>query len=480
MSRKRNKQSVPTQPKKKSSFRTDGFSNSVIGHGTKHDQYSNFAFAIQPKMSDQTMINMYESLALCAKIIDLPANEAVKHGVTIEGDKQGFAKKMLDELDADCVLADALRWSRLLGGSAILLIAEDGGTLEDELSEETLLKIHQLRVYDKSQIFYDDILCYDDPSDCRYGKPMYYQINPIGGNPFYVHESRLLLFTGDPLPDIRRVANQGWGKRALDGMTDEIVNNQHSYQLAIKVFERMSQGVLMLSGMLDVLSEENGEDQIKKRLELIDMARSVLNTIAIDADDKYDIKSISMSAIPDLLDRFGYSLSATCSIPAVILYGHNPKGAGLAQSGGTDLENWYNFVSQIRNRQLRRPQTKLIRLLMLCKNGLFKGKELENWSLTFNPLWNPSETEQAQSKKDNSQANLYDAQAEVLRIQNKVLSVAECQRQQGLTADEITAIDKEKENEAEQLQADILGHSFGDVTAKSTATQPAKLSDTVK
>ena len=63
---------------------------------------------------------------------------------------------------------------------------------------------------------------------------------------------------------------------------------------------------------------------------------------------------------------------AAVIIPFVILFGHNPKGSGLSQSGGTDLENWYNFVGQIQKRQIKKPLYRLIKLLMLSKKGLFK------------------------------------------------------------------------------------------------------------
>lgn len=443
-------------------YRSDGFVNSVIGHNNKRrDPMSNFSFLSTPPMSDSLLLSMFISSALSRKIVSSPADEATKHWIEIKADKDKCIENTLDRLGAEEIFADALRWSRLYGGSGILMLINDGGTFEDPVNESKIQEIEQLRVYDKTQIWWNDAVLYDDPMNCKYGEPEYYEINPIGGMPFLVHETRLLKFTGDPIPDNQRVANQGWGMAALEGLWNEILNNTHSHKLAILIMERMGQAVLQLSGLLDILEQGiEGEEMIKKRLDTIDQARSVLNTIAIDAEDKFSIQNLSVSGIPDLIDRFGFALSAACNIPFVILFGHNPKGSGLNQSGGTDLENWYNFVGQIQKRQLKKPLYRLIKLLMLSKKGPFKGKELDKWSVDFKPLWSPSEKEQAEAKDSNASANLRNAQADALLIQNNVVSRAECQRKAGYTPEEIKTIDNEIGQESEKATADLIGHEF--------------------
>ncbi len=445
--------------------RSDGFNNSVIGHGNKQkDAMSNFGYTLNQIMGDGLLASLFIGNSLAAKIVSSPADEATKHWITVKEDKDKCIENTLDLLGAELHFADALRWSRLYGGSAILMIVNDGGTLEDELNENNIQEIEGLRVFDRTQIFWNDAVLYDNPNSKKYGKPEYYQINPISGMPFMVHESRLLLFTGDPLPELYKISQQGWGKPCLQGMFEEIINNSHSHKLAILIMERMGQAILKLDGLLEVLDQgEEGERQVKTRLDLIDMARSVLNTIAIDSKDEFEIRNISVSGIPDLIDRFGFALSAACNIPFVILFGHNPKGSGLNQSGGTDLENWYNFVGQIQKRQLKKPLYRLIKLLMLSKKGQFKGKELARWSITFNALWSPSELEQAQAKDASASGHLRDAQANVLMIQNNVKSRAQIQREAGYTPEEIININKEISKESEEDTADTIGHSFSDV-----------------
>lgn len=388
-----------------SDIRLDGYQNAVLGHGLKNkDPAAHFLFSPGNLLTEQMLTSLFVGNSIARKIVSLPADEATKNWIKVEGDDDDCrALQMLDDLGAEIHFSDGVRWSRLFGGSAILMMANDGRLLSDPLNEKNLYSIDELRVYDRSQIFWNDAVLYEDPRNTKYGRPEIYQINPIMGMPFLVHESRLLLFTGDPLPEYRRLQTQGWGMNALQGMTDEVFRNDHGHDLAIKIVERVSQGILKLDGLLQKLMDEDGEAEVKKRLDLIDMARSVLNTVAIDKEDDFDLKNISMSQLPELLDRFGLAVSAASNIPFTLLFGRSP--AGMNSTGKSDLENWYGFVGQIQKRQLKKPLDRLVYLLQLCKNGLFKGKQLEKWAVKFNPLWVPSEKEQADTKKTEADAD---------------------------------------------------------------------------
>lgn len=384
-------------------FKEDGYTNAVIGHGLKNkDPAANFGFTITPLLADQTLAQLFIGNSIARKIVNLPADEATKNWITIDGDTDMLALQMLDDLGAEAHFADAIRWSRLYGGSVILMLADDGGRLDDALNENKLRCVEQLRVYDRTQVFWNDAVLYDDPRNKRYGQPEYYQITPVGGMPFLVHESRLLKFTGESLPDYYRLRYQGWGLPVYQGLWDELLGNGHAHKLALLIMERMSQAVIKLDGLLEVLSREGGDDEVKKRLELIDMARSLLNTIAIDKEDEFDLKTMSLAQIPELLDRFGLAVSAASNIPFTLLFGRSP--AGMNATGQSDLENYYNMVRQIQKRQMKTPLDRLVRLLMLSKEGLFKGRGLDNWAVQFNPLWLPSEKEQAEASKINAEA----------------------------------------------------------------------------
>lgn len=375
-------------------IRTDGYKNAVLGHGLKNkDPSANFGFEPGPILTDQMLSNLFIGNSIARKIISLPADEAVKNWITIDDDPDSKPMQILDTMGAESCFADALRWGRLYGGSVILMLANDGGTLEDPLRENNVKEVESIRVYDKTQVFWNDAVLYEDPRNKLYGEPEYYEISPIGGMPFTVHESRLLKFKGDPLPDYYRLRYQGWGLPSLQGLWNELLHNGHAHSLAILIMERMSQGVLKLDGLLETLEIEGGDKLVKDRLELIDMARSILNTIAIDSKDEFELKTMSLAQIPELLDRFGLAVSAASNIPFTLLFGRSP--AGMNATGEADLENYYNMVKQMQKRQLKPQLSRLIRLISDSKEAL---------KLTFAPLWLPSEKEQAETDKMKAEA----------------------------------------------------------------------------
>jgi phage-related protein (TIGR01555 family) len=368
-------------------------------------------------MTDQMLSNLFIGNSIARKIISLPADEAVKNWICIDDDPESKPVQILDDMGAESHFADALRWGRLYGGSVILMLANDGGTLEDPLKEGNVKEVESIRVYDKTQVFWNDAVLYEDPRNKQYGEPEYYQISPVGGMPFLVHQSRLLLFKGDPLPDYYRLCYQGWGLPSLQGLWDELLNNSHAHSLAIKIMERMSQGVLKLDGMLGKLETDFGEAEIKKRLELIDMARSILNTIAIDKEDDFEIKSVSLAQIPELLDRFGLAVSAASNIPFTWLFGRSP--AGMNATGESDSEIGYNFVKQIQKRQLKPQLSRLIRLISSSK---------EANKLTFMPLWLPSDKEQAETDKLKAEAREKEANTANIYVGMRLLTRQRCAR----------------------------------------------------
>ena len=46
----------------------------------------------------------------------------------------------------------------------------------------------------------------------------------------------------------------------------------------------------------------------------------------------------------------------------------------------------------------------MIKTLQLSKLGPTKGTELDNWTIKFNPLWSPSDKEQAETENTRSDA----------------------------------------------------------------------------
>lgn len=393
--------------------RQDGFINTVIGHGLhSRDPFASYKFSRNNFMSDQELDDLYTYNGIANKIISAPANEALRAGFKLmdgetELEENDAVISVLEDLAGFKNLATALSWDRLYGGCAVLIMADDGGTLEDPLNEGRIRSLEKLEVFEAPEVQVNDGYIYSDPRDPNFGEPQYYTLIGYNGNSFLCHESRLLLFKGSTISMRIRRARNGWGGRAIDQVRQDIINYDSSLSLSLMLLSRLSQGVLKLQGMNSLLQSDFGEKQVTRRLQLIDMARHLMNTLALDTEDDYDQKNITVSGVKDIVEQFQIALSASTGIPATVLFGRSPAGENA--TGEADMENYYNMVARIQQRSLR-PQ--LGRLIDLIGKASEYGIRLpQKYTIKFNPLWLPSEKEEAETANIKGQAKEHEANA---------------------------------------------------------------------
>lgn len=390
-----------TRKRKRNVTRNDsGFSDAFIRRGVA--QYlANNSFQ-EGKLVNYQLLNKLWSNRLAQRISSLPAEAALKNGYVIEGDEdENNILQYLDTLYANKKLIEAMTWARHYGRSCIFMLLDDGRSEEEPVDYNNLKAIRGLEVYDK-QCIVEDFTGYminDDPTDPQFGKPEWYQISPPqSGNVLFVHHSRLLMFDGDLLPNYERIARGGGGMSCLEGVVKAIWRCDTSHSTAFNILERMSTSLLKFNNLANLLATNGGTDKVQKRLELIDMARNVMNSIAIGTDDEYQVFNIPMAGVPEVLDRFGLYLCSLTGIPFTVLFGRSP--AGLNSTGNGDLENYYNDVRGKSQERMLKPQLeKLVKLAQHCKECGTGGNELKDWTIKFNPLWMLSEKEVAETKR---------------------------------------------------------------------------------
>lgn len=382
--------------------RFDGFYNAFIGHGMYgRDPFSNYIYTPSRMMTDQECAEMFTYNGIAQKIITAPADEAVKEGFTLkdgEADMEGQTKAVLsvmEDLEWEQRFSEALSWDRLYGGSAVLMMADDGtADLSEPLNESALRSIERLVVIEAPDITTSDAMLYSDPRSQLYGRPEFYNVTGYYGGRFTVHESRLLLFRGGVLPKEQRRNRNDWGAKVYEKMFNDIMRYDSALSLALMALSRLSQGVMKLNGLAGKLATDDGEQQVMKRLQLIDMARHMMNTIALDENDEYSQENMTISGVTDIIDRFQTAVSAVTEIPVTVLFGVSP--GGLNSTGKADFENYYNMVRRIQQRTLKPQLSRLIYLLGRCSD--YGIRLPDTYTLEFNPLWQPTEKEQADTE----------------------------------------------------------------------------------
>lgn len=379
--------------------RTDGFNNAVLGNGRRAtDVYNNFNLGVNAcYIDDQTLTNNFANNGIVRKIIAIPAEDAMRKGFCIKSKDENYNDKPLQSIYEDLQLKehciDALMWDRLYGGSLIVFLVDDGGTLEEELNYNAIKRIAEMRVFDAASV---TVLEQNlDTSSLDYGKPILYMVQNEYGGSFTVNSSRCVWLDGEPTPPFQRKALDRRGGRVLDRINRDVLNYNVTLRNVLMIIERISQGVLKFSGMVNILQTPEGEELIRKRVHQVDMCRSIDNTVVIDAEDDYQQHNLSVSGLNQILQEYQTALSAVSEIPVTVLFGRSP--GGLSSTGESDLENYYNMVSRIQ-------ETKLKPIILFVNQLLSVALDVtaevpEEYNIEFNPLWNLNEKEEAEVSK---------------------------------------------------------------------------------
>lgn len=377
----------------------DGWMNVLTGLGIcGRDKKQNASFRISNLFNRSELDQMYRSDGVSRLIIDLFANEMVRQGWEIEGDSLGKLVNKMEELKVNEAMTNLIKWSRLFGGGICIMGIADGLPLDQPVDEAGLRDVQWLRVFDRYQAYSRDGTFESDLNSPNYGFPNVYTVNDNRtGAIFFVHYSRILRMDWNILPPRWQNFNQGWGDPLLQTVYEELRNYSTAFSNTATIFEDFVNTILYIPNLSQIIASQCGSNQVMQRLNILNMTKSNMNTAVIDGDERYEKLTTNVTGISDLLDRFMIALSAVTRIPVSLLFGRS--AAGMNSTGDNDVRNFYDAVKQEQESKLRGCMEKLIRYIMISKDGPFNGVEPENWSLQFIPLWQNTEEQDAITRK---------------------------------------------------------------------------------
>lgn len=446
-------------------YRSDGYVNMLNKYGTARDSSSHYVFQADAYAMDSQLTELYEGNGLFTKIIDRPAEEAVKRGFDLgikDQDVLTYLSDKLDDLDWEQNASQALKWTRLYGGALMVMIINDGRNIWEPVDWKSVKGIEELRVYERPLVNPDYHSIYrtvsNDPgrvSKAKFGMPQYYQVSSIYGT-FRVHESRCLVFRNGVLPENSlNTQYRFWGIPEFYRIKKNLQETYTAHGNGVKLLDRCVQAIYKMRNLSNLLLTEGGEDQVLKRLNAIDMARGILNTMIIDADgEDYDFKQMSMSGVRDIIDSTCTMLSAVTDIPQTILFGRSP--AGMNSTGEGDTENYYNMVEGLQKLNLKANGRTLLDLIFT--EGVVTGRlqQKPEYKTGFEKLWSLSEKEQAELDKQKADTEYVKAQTAQIYVELQVLNPEEIRA--GLSKDDTFYVE------------DLLSDEELDFTGTETAT----------
>lgn len=357
-------------------------------------------FTPQPPKNQRAMDRIASDLYFTdwqsAKIITIPVDDALRSGWQYEGISDEEVKT-LEEFDQSIDVLNKVKRGmiieRLLGGAVILMGIKDQedkpelplnieAIEEGDLTFMNVIPRHRVHLTKVNQ----------DPLSPGFGKPMTYTING-----HVVHESRLLIFDGDPLSYTgddflvpRRGSYQlGFGQSVLTPIIDDLARATGTRQAA---FHLVNMASVLIAGVdMNTLSSTKQGDAVINELQDIYQQISVYKMALMDkgiGDSNLKVEQLTASfgSVPELLMSFLQVLSAASGITSMRFLGEAP--GGLNATGKGELEIYYGSIENERIQKLK-PQLDKYVAVSARSNGVPVPE------ITFEPLWTLSESENA-------------------------------------------------------------------------------------
>ncbi len=434
--------------------RADGFRSLIKGLGTFGRDPVQRERPLMPILTDDDLEQAYRGDAITARIIDLLPDEAMREGWSVRVDEmegeplagdddrerdelpyptappkprpKGTApgdpatdpnasdvspaeanefadamRKYLRKLEAPTKTKQGFSLGRLFGGGLLIGGFSDATDLDSLQRPRTPgSELRWLIVVDRRVAECGPLE--EDPTKPTFGKPRSYAVTILNGTKrIIVDASRVIRFPGRWAPS--RFATDagsrgdpsalGWDDSVLLGIWDPLRHFSVIHEYCARVARDFSRGIYKIKGFHDLLAG-NREDLVRLRFNLVEECQSVLNAMLLDADSEaFELMQRPITGLPDLMDRFGVLLAASCGYTLSRLLGVSPGGFA---SGEDDARLFDNVVLSYRDEVVRCVLEQLCTWAFEDPKGPTQGKVPAAWSITFPQLRQPSEKERAE------------------------------------------------------------------------------------
>ena len=378
--------------------RQDSIANLVSGLGTSADLATHArptVDALRGRLTDTEINILYLQNDLARRIVDELVDDAVRQGWEARDKETKTPVEEPEHLDIAQAVKKAGRNGRRTGIGAVLLITDEGAQdFSRELGEVETPK--GLLVLDKKELtpqaYYDDVT--DVTSSAKFNEPRTYIVSPSGrGNSsakfIEAHETRMLLFSGAPLPTTLKHFNEGFDVSVLQSVWDSLRRFTETEQAIANIVQRFETATLSIAGLAEMLETPEGTPMILARVKLIQKTLSMIQAAVVDKDagEEYSRSFAQVNGLDTIWDRMAHSVAKAAQTPMTQLFGMSPSG--LSSDDASGRANWRKRVATYQDEQLR-PALKQYYTLL---NG---GREVE---IVFHPLDESTAKEEADIAK---------------------------------------------------------------------------------
>ena len=354
---------------------------------------------------------IYADDGLGARIVDLLPEDMMKQGwhYVFENEKEGFDNyskiynRVFKEIRANYKIAQALKWARLYGGALILLGVYDGESLDQPLNLNKIKNFENLKIIPRNNVMYGTMEFQMNPELPHYGQVEYYPVTFYAGRQYQmqrVHYSRVIEIKGIEIPSSEAslipMEFRYWGLSVFQRIQDRLKELGSSFSSLANLLNELTIGMYKFKVLAQIMSSDDGGELVQKRLQAMDLMKSVFHSVLLDTDESFERDTLSFGGVSDVMYQFMMMTSAATGYPMTKLFGISP--GGLNSTGEADMYQYYDMVKA-------KQETELLPIIERLVKIISEWQNIPEPEIVFNPLEQMTEKEQAEleAKKADSE-----------------------------------------------------------------------------
>jgi len=174
--------------------------------------------------------------------------------------------------------------------------------------------------------------------------------------------------------------------------------------------------IIKIQGLTNMISTTEGNQTLINRFANANAAKSVVNTLMLDATEKWDRKELRLTGMDKVMQMYLLICAGAADIPATRLLGREP--AGQNATGESDIRNYYDRLAAD---QVVRLTPALHPLDEILIRHTFGSRD-EDIHYTWQPLWQMDDEQKAKIELQKAQAHEVDVKAGL--IEPEILKAA--------------------------------------------------------
>lgn len=398
----------------------DAFSNPIarLGYGTQDLLQATQYPLTRMTQNYQLLTSLYRENWIVQNIIETIPGDMVRKWYTLKSNVAPEYVDALQRLERKIHLRksvlEGLYWGRLYGGAAGIIMVKGQEDLSQPLDYDLVLPgcFQGLMILDRWSGIYPELGQVADPSDSDFGLPEYYTIRDEESGTLVskVHHSRVLRFPGRELPYNEKVAENYWGESELEAIYTELIKRDNvSGNIASLTF-RANINYMETDSLDQMLATGNAEAQRKfwNTLQAQSVIESNFGTRLVNKGDVMHNTQYTFTGLPEVYDRVMMDVAGAARTPVTKLFGRSP--AGMNATGESDMNNYYDYIDNLRENQFRPVLERLLPIMALSAWGMVP----DDLDIDFPPLQTPDSSEIADIVEKKTQAVLSAYQSDLI------------------------------------------------------------------